>query len=103
MVDIGVCLLLFFTLPLWAVLSSERRAIASQWWRVLTGAKTWIGYASGIQKSLPPVKPGVFTVTDGLSLTGHDISTISRLHFFYARDWEISRDMEVLWRILTGK
>lgn len=103
MFDIGTCLALFFTLPIWAVFSPGRRAIASQWWRVLTGAKTWVGYASGIQKPLPPVKPGVFTVTDGLSLAGYDISTISRLHFFYARDWEVSRDMEVLWRILTGK
>lgn len=103
MFDIGACLFLLITLPVWTLLSSRRKTIAGQWWEVFSGAKTWIGYAPGLQKPLPPVKPGVFTVTDGLALSVQDISTISRLHFFYARDWDVVRDLEMLWKILTGK
>ena len=103
MFDMTACLVMLITLPVWVIMSPKRKTIASQWWRVFSGAKTWVGYAPGLQKRLPPVKPGVFTVTDGLSLPGQDISTISRLHFFYARDWEVARDMEVLWKILTSR
>lgn len=103
MFDIGACIFLLLVLPCWAIFSSRRKTIASQWWRVFTGSKTWVGYSPGLQKPLPPVKPGVFTVNEGFALSANDISTIGRLHFFYARDWDVSRDAEVMWKILTGR
>jgi hypothetical protein len=101
MFDLAICLILPITLPLWAIFSPRRKTVVSQWWRVFIGSKTWIGYTPGMQKELPPIKPGAFTITDGLSLDDYDVSTISRLNFLYARDWRISIDLVVLWKMLT--
>lgn len=101
MFDLAICLILPITLPLWAIFSPRRKTVVSQWWRVFTGSKTWIGYTPGMHKELPPVKPGAFTITDGLSLDDYDVSTISRLNFLYARDWRISIDLVVFWKMLT--
>jgi hypothetical protein len=101
MFDLAICLILPITLPLWAIFSPRRKTVVSQWWRVFIGSKTWIGYTPGMHKELPPIKPGAFTITDGLSLDDYDVSTISRLNFLYARDWRISIDLVVFWKMLT--
>lgn len=101
MFDLVICLILPITLPLWAIFSPRRKTVASQWWRVFIGSKTWIGYTPGMHKELPPVKPGAFTITDTISLDDYDVSTISRLNFLYARDWRLSIDLVVFWKMLT--
>ena len=101
MFDLAICLILPITLPLWAIFSPRRKTVVSQWWRVFIGSKTWIGYTPGMHKELPLIKPGAFTITDGLSLDDYDVSTISRLNFLYARDWRISIDLVVFWKMLT--
>lgn len=101
MFDLVICLILPITLPLWAIFSPRRKTVATQWWRVFIGSKTWIGYTPGMHKELPPVKPGAFTITDTISLDDYDVSTISRLNFLYARDWRLSIDLVVFWKMLT--
>lgn len=95
--DVGICLLLVCTLPVWLVFSPKRILLLKNWPAVFLARKTWVGYAPGPENnSLPRLKPGVFSPLSnlpGLQLTA---STIVRLNFLYAKDWNAWRDLEIL-------
>ena len=73
--------------------------------RVLAGKKSWIGYAlpkSEIRnpksESLPRTRPGVLTPLDALPGRQLDAPTIQRLNFLYAKDYDVWRDLEIVWK-----
>lgn len=97
--DFGVCLLLLLTLPFWLLFSKKRNTLLKNWWPVSISRKTWVGYVpNGQNNTLPPLKPGVFSPLAGLRDLNLNEQTIGRLNFLYAKDWNVWRDMEVLFR-----
>ena len=99
--DLGICLALFISVPIWLLFSPKRGLLLSTWWLVFSGQKTWVGYAASEQNTaLPKLKPGVFTVLDSLGALQVNASTKARLNFLYAKDWDMGKDWDVFYRVL---
>jgi hypothetical protein len=99
--DLGLCLLLLVTLPLWVFFAKSKKVLLQNWLPVLAGRKHWVGYASAPgNDTLPRLAPGVFSPTSGwgnLSLSGE---MTERLNFLYAKDWNVWKDAGVVWRVV---
>ncbi len=86
---------------------------------VFAGKKSWVGYSSGqsapfrvtkgsgqsgaAEAQLPRLKPGILSPRHAFPDSQIDEATSRRLDFFYAKDYEIWRDLEVVrkgWREL---
>jgi len=99
LLDLLLCLGLLATLPLWLVFSSKRKALLLGWLPVLLGQKTWVGYAPNAQNNtLPNLKQGVFSPLDALHDLKVNEETTARLNFFFAKDWEVERDLTVFFK-----
>ncbi len=97
--DLAICCGLALSLPCWIWLTPKRQILLKNWWSVLSGHKTWVGYAPSNQNNaLPTLKPGVFSPLDSLNNIQADELTTARLNFLYAKDWDIQRDWNVLWQ-----
>ncbi|MEZ4918633.1 MAG: glycosyltransferase [Saprospiraceae bacterium] len=95
--DLVICLFLLPTAPLWLVFSDKRSKLATNWLWVLLGSKSWVGYApEGSKESLPKIRPGVFSPANRLKQPLRSENTLARLNFFYAKDWDVWRDVEIL-------
>ncbi len=80
--------------------------------QVLAGKKTWVGYSIGSLQSavgdqvqtverpelLPKLKTGVLSPLDDLGKMDLDNATVQRLNFLYAKDYDIGRDLEIIWK-----
>ncbi len=99
LLDLCICLGLLPTLPFWLFFSTSRIALLKNWLPVLLGQKTWVGYAPSTQNgSLPKLRPGVFSPVDVLKDLKVNDETAARLNFFFAKDWEVERDLAVFWK-----
>lgn len=90
-------LLLCVAFPLFLLLPKRRAAYFGHWGSVLMGRKTWVAYAPHPQNAdLPKLKPGVFS--PALTLRGFQANeqTLARLNYFYAKDWSIWKDLEIV-------
>ncbi|MEK7258070.1 MAG: glycosyltransferase, partial [Bacteroidota bacterium] len=70
--------------------------------QVLFGKKTWVGYAVGGESaaSLPKIRPGVLAPADAFPGRHFSEETVRRLDFFYAKDYEPRRDLEIISKCL---
>jgi len=72
--------------------------------QVLIKRKSWVGYANGKQdekiniENLPKIKMGVLSTLDALSFEKINAPTIQRLNFLYAKDYEMGKDLEIIWK-----
>ena len=99
LIDLCICLGLLVTLPAWLIFSGKRGMLLKYWGSVLLGKKTWVGYAPNTQNStLPPLRPGVFSPVDALKDLKVNDETAARLNFFFAKDWEIERDLAIFFK-----
>ena len=95
--DLLACLVLLISFPVWVFFSNKRIPYTTNWLSVFLGRKTWVGYADSNENgNLPPLKPGVFSPAKRLGPGTHSPATLSRLNFFYARDWEVWKDVELM-------
>ena len=95
--DLLTCLLLVASLPLWLIFSGKRSVFLKNWLPVLTGRKTWVGYAAHAQNAtLPKLKPGVFSPLDALKGLNINDNAVARINFLFAKDWNVWRDLDVL-------
>jgi hypothetical protein len=69
---------------------------------VIIGKKSWVSYAShrspAIGQHLPKIRKGVLSPLDALGRRHLDDATIQRLNFLYAKDYDVWRDLEVVWK-----
>lgn len=99
LLDLCLCLGLLATLPAWLFFSGKRNLLLKNWASVLLGKKTWVGYAENAQNStLPYLRPGVFSPVDALKDLKVNEETVARLNFFFAKDWEVERDLSVFFK-----
>jgi len=66
--------------------------------QVILNKKSWVGYHPQKENKilLPKIKPGIVTPVDELTVSGINEPTVRRLNFFYAKDYMISRDIDIL-------
>jgi GT2 family glycosyltransferase len=89
--------LLFVPLLFWV---KKKGGFFKNIFQVLLGNISWIGYAepSMLAGKLPEIRPGVLTPLDALGGRRLDLPTIQRLNFLYAKDYEVWRDVEIVWK-----
>jgi len=66
---------------------------------VLTGRKTWVGYAETHNQhnlKLPDIKKGIFSPQKAFDLEITDPETLERLNSLYARDYRVGNDLNIL-------
>ncbi|MBK6993770.1 MAG: glycosyltransferase [Lewinellaceae bacterium] len=99
LIDLCICMGLLVTFPVWLIFSGKRRLLLNNWGTVLLGQKTWVGYAPNAQNStLPTLRSGVFSPLDALKDLNVNEETAARLNFFFAKDWEMERDLAVFFK-----
>ncbi|MBK6932197.1 MAG: hypothetical protein IPH12_15565 [Saprospirales bacterium] len=95
--DAGLCLFLLPALPLWLAFSVKQKLLLANWWPVLRGRKSWVGYAGEVPNpELPRLKPGVFSPLEGLQDLSLPAPTVDRLNFLYAKDWSVWTDIRLI-------
>ncbi len=97
---------LFFAVPL-LFLVNNPGGFLQNLFQVILGKKTWVGYSGwklGTAKmSLPKIKPGVLSTNYVIPNRQFGEATAHWLDFFYAKDYELRRDLEIIrraWREL---
>lgn len=65
---------------------------------VLIGMRSWVGYypLKGLQQSLPRIREGILSPTDGMRASILDDESIMRLNILYARDYSIMKDLNII-------
>lgn len=103
--DLTVCLSMVLILPFLLIFKRNRVAFFKNIWLIFIGTKTWVSYAApdvGDEKSargsLPKLKKGVFSPLNAANLTEPNSPTVQRLNFLYAKDYDVWRDAEILWK-----
>lgn len=100
LLDLLLALGLLLSFPLQWPFLKKPFGLFGNAWAVLAGRATWVGYAPTHEKdvSLPSIPPGILSPLDALRLKHIDEPTRQRLNFFYAKDYHLSKDLDVLWR-----
>jgi len=98
--DLLFCLTLFLSLPLTILFVHQKRQFLRNLLAVLLRKKTWVGYAPvpEADNTLPALRSGVLSPLHALKLKHVNLVTAERLNFLYAKDYELSRDLEIVWR-----
>jgi hypothetical protein len=93
--DIAICILTGLAWPVLYFRSGNSVRCYPHWWQVLLGRKTWVGYfPNSVAAGLPPLRESVFDHTPaGPSLSEKNKQ---QLNYLYARDYQWSRDLQVL-------
>ena len=81
-------------------------SLSSYIYNVLFGNKSWVGYilnnnnvnAAETIENLPRIRPGILSPLDALKLDQLNDSTIDRLNFLYAKDYEVANDLDIIWK-----
>jgi GT2 family glycosyltransferase len=83
-----------------ALLLTRKAGLLRNVFLVLAGQRTWVGYAQAGEGSgpLPALRKGVLSPLSGLRYPIADEPTIQRLNFFYAKDYRLSEDIDIIWR-----
>lgn len=101
MFDVSAALVLFATSPVLALLSRRPMGYFRNLLLVLSGKKTWVGYAHAQNtRLLPEIKTGVVNPLDELDHQHTDEKTIEKLNFLYAKEYTVERDLSILMRSL---
>lgn len=73
--------------------------------KVLGGEFSWVGFTQNDHINLPKIKKGVISPVSYISQKNLDPSTVHRLNLLYAKDYNLSTDLELIfrsWRHLGG-
>jgi GT2 family glycosyltransferase len=102
--DLATSAFLLCALPILVFFIKSKIAFLKKIWSVLVGHKTWVAYAlqttngkSG-SENLPKLKHGVFSPLHAANLTEPNAPTVQRLNFLYAKDYDVWRDAEIIWK-----
>lgn len=108
--DITTCLSMLLILPILIFVTKNKTLFLKNLWSVFRGAKTWVAYAvptmpteMRTSEHLPKLKMGVFSPLNAANLTEPNAPTIHRLNFLYAKDYDVWRDAEIVWKGLFSK
>jgi O-antigen biosynthesis protein len=102
--DLALCALVLIALPVLLIVASRRAGLFINWFRVLTGKKSWVGFCPQPEyshgASLPRVKPGVLHPLSHISSDVRTSSQIQKLNSVYAKDYKLRNDLTIFWKNL---
>ena len=100
LVDIITALFLWLIFPIAFLFIAKKFSFLKNIFCVLWGQKTWVGYAETdtATNNLPKLRKGILTPLAGFDSEQLDGMTIQRLNFFYARDYDWTKDVELIWK-----
>jgi hypothetical protein len=103
--DLALCMMVLIALPVLLIVASRRAGLFINWFRVLTGRKSWVGFcpqpehSSGV--SLPRIKPGVLHPLSHIPSDTRTQSQIQKLNSVYAKDYKLRNDLTIFWKNLS--
>lgn len=100
--DVAVCVLMLAAAPVVLFTVRDRASLLHNWWAVLTGRKSWVGYGAPDRGSvkLPAIKPGVLDPIRALGLQPLPI-VVDRVNLAYAKDYSAALDLRIILRGFT--
>jgi hypothetical protein len=104
LMDVLMAILGILLWPIWLLLVKKPLGLLRNSFQVLTGTKTWMGYADA-QEGLPALRPAVLG-NNGLSKKENQAlpsESLQMLDYWYARDYSVRQDLTRLrhcWRKL---
>jgi hypothetical protein len=100
--DILVAVTLLLGYPVFIFIVKQPLGLLRNIFSTIFGLKTWIGYEKTTILSgnvvLPKIKHGVLTPLNAHPNKTFSNATISRLNLLYAKDYEVAKDLQVIWR-----
>lgn len=77
--------------------------------QIFIGNETFVGYTDldrfnreGVSVNLPKLKKGLFTPINAFTFETFNYKTLERLNFFYAKDYSLWQDLEIIWKGLRN-
>ena len=101
--DLLMCLFFGIGVPYFMLRSKNSKMLYANWWSVLIGAKTWMGYShfesvpSGNQ--LPSIKPSVFNLATAYQMEKEEDLKL-KMDIYYAKSYSLSLDYFLLMNIV---
>jgi len=98
--DLFVCAALLLTFPINIFLVKNIGRLIRNWLDVLIGKKSWVGYMKGVEGNgnyvLPKIKEGVLSPVNALKDKNVSDATNTRLNLFYAKEYSVYSDINIL-------
>ena len=100
LIDIFISFSGIVTFPLQLFFVKKPLRFFSNCFFVLFAKKTWIGYATQENK-LPHLRPGIIACNGIITSTTQKLTaeSLQMLDYWYARDWELSTDIKLIWKM----
>lgn len=96
--DVLFSLFLLVTLPIQMLVVKNRLGFVRNIFSVLFAKKSWVSYIPTEEKvGLPKLKIGILSPSHAISVQALDEATQQRLNFFYAKDYHLQKDWEIIW------
>jgi hypothetical protein len=94
-VDVATAVILLILSPLLVWFASHKHGFFASILEVLAGKKSWVGYCSGTQSKLPPIKNGILSPA---SLFQETIPQKKKdeLNIVYAKDYRLMNDLKIV-------
>lgn len=102
LLDILTSIFIILLFPLFAILAKSGWQLLKNTLLVLTSKRTWVGYhaADTLLRNFPKLPPAVLTPLDILQIQPSRPETLHRLHLFYAKDYAVDTDINIIGRNL---
>ena len=100
LLDIAIGLLFLPFIPFAFLFVNSLSQFCSNWWQVLSGEKTWVGYwitKEDSTRGLPLLQQAVVSSGSGVA-TVFSAEEIHRLNFLYAKNYRFADDLNLLWQ-----
>lgn len=96
--DVFVSLLFLTAAPVLLFFMKNPAGFFMNIFSVLFARKSWVGFypMQNKEHNFPKIKAGVLNPVDGMKTRSLDEDTISKLNSLYARDYNISKDMNII-------
>ncbi|HXH18076.1 MAG TPA: glycosyltransferase, partial [Chitinophagales bacterium] len=98
--DLAVCAALLPTFPVNIFVMKNFSGLIKNWWSVMKGEKSWVGYAkntAGNEKYvLPKIKEGVLSPLNALKDENINAAVRSRLNLIYAKEYTVYDDLTIV-------
>ncbi len=98
--DLSLALAFIMTFPAIFLFIKRKAPFIKNIFAVLFGKKTWVGFEpmAGQTVNLPVLRAGVLSPLDALPSKKVNEPTARRLNFLYAKDYEMMKDLEIIWK-----
>jgi hypothetical protein len=93
--DLAMSVFLFIFSPGISWFTPSRSGYFRSIFEVISGKKSWVGYCSGSQNHLPPIKKGILSPASIFTGTIPDKKK-DELNIVYAKDYRLINDLEIV-------